>query len=261
MKFKATPYHYDLLKDKNRLAIFLEAIEEFSKGNDSNATAFDVGCGSGILSYFCQPYFEKVLAVEIDSKVAGYAKENLKSFKNIQVINADAITYKYPAKADLIVCEMLDTALIDEEQIPALINAKKYLKKDGKIIPQEVINTAELVDMKRQNIHYDDVGSNTEYEAVSNNIVYSTINFSDDFEEYFEDTLTFKILNDGCVNGIKITTYTKLSDNVICGPTPMLNPPLLIPINEKKVKCNDLINVKIKYHMGKGIQTINVNYG
>lgn len=258
MKFKTTSYHYNLLKDNDRLAIFLEAIKNYS--DNPNLTVFDIGCGSGILSYFAQFYFKEILAIEIDHKVAKYAQENLKNFKNIQVINADGINYKYPVKADLIICEMLDTALIDEEQIPVIINAKKYLKNNGKIIPKGVINAAELVNMPRQNIHYDDIESNTKYETISDNVIYDTIDFLDDFNEKFDDTLSFKICKDGIINGVKITTYTKLTDNIICGTTPMLNPPLLIPISEKKVKCNDLINVNIKYHMGQGIQTIKVNY-
>ena len=34
----------------------------------------------------------------------------------------------------------------------------------------------------------------------------------------------------------------------------------IIPLDEKNVKCNDLINVKLKYIMGKGIGTIEANY-
>ena len=58
------------------------------------------------------------------------------------------------------------------------------------------------------------------------------------------------------INGLKITTYTKLNDNIICGPTPMLNPPLLIPLENQSVKRNDFINVKLKYIMGNGIESI-----
>ena len=61
-------------------------------------------------------------------------------------------------------------------------------------------------------------------------------------------------------NGLKITTFTKLNDNLIAGPTPMLNPPLLIPLDEKKVKSNDFIKVKLKYIMGNGIESIDIYY-
>lgn len=262
MKFKTTPYHYDLLKDNERLAVFFEAIKDFATINDcSNLTEFDIGCGSGILSFFSKDYFKEIIAIEIDPKVAEYAEENLKEFKNIEVINADGTTFEFPKKADLIVCEMLDTALIDEEQVPTLQHAKKYLKDNGKIIPKAIINAAELVEMPRENIHYDDVESNTKYEVSSDTVTYGKIDFSDDFKETFDDVLSFRITKDSKVNGIKLTTYTLLSEDIICGPTPMLNPPLLIPLKERDVKCNDLINLRLKYTMGKGIQTIEAYYG
>ena len=51
-----------------------------------------------------------------------------------------------------------------------------------------------------------------------------------------------------------------LNENLIVGPLPMLNPPLLIPLDEKSVKVNDLINVKLKYIMGNGIESIETHY-
>ena len=60
MKFKTTPYHYDLLKDEERLAIFYEAI---SSKKNIGLLAYDLGCGSGILSYFLQPYFNKIISI------------------------------------------------------------------------------------------------------------------------------------------------------------------------------------------------------
>ena len=65
---------------------------------------------------------------------------------------------------------------------------------------------------------------------------------------------------EGLLNGLKITTYTKLNENLIAGPLPMLNPPLLIPLDEKQINVNDFIEVEIKYIMGNGIETIETKY-
>jgi predicted RNA methylase len=148
---------------------------------------------------------------------------------------------------------MMDTALIDEEEIPVLNHVRQFLKNDGKIIPQGVINSAELVNMQREYIHWDE---NAKYEAMSRSVIYSEFNFLEDINPDFEAEILFKAVSDGKINGLKITTFTKLNDNLICGPTPMLNPPLLIPLEEKFVKGNDLIKVKLKYIMGNGIESI-----
>ena len=254
MKFKTTPYHFDLLKDEERLSAFYEAIKELST---SQELAYDLGCGSGILSFFLNSYFKEIIAIEQDFKASRCAKENLKSFKNIEVVNEDVLKYDFSKKCDLIVCEMLDTALIDEEEVPVLNHARNYLKENGKIIPQGIINTIELARLERDYIHYDeDVNCKT----LSKPVIYDEINFLNDINPNFEKRITLKANKDSLVNGLKITTITKLNDNLVCGPTPMLNPPLLIPLDEKNVKCNDLINVKLKYIMGKGIGTIEANY-
>lgn len=261
MKFKATSYHQNLMKDDNRLAVFLEAINRYvSKNNSHNLTAFDVGAGCGVLSFFLQPYFKKIFSIEIDSNAYKCASLNLACFNNIEVINDNAIDFDFPTKTDLIVCEMLDTALIDEEQVPALKNAKRYLNDGGVIIPQKITNIAELVCMEREYLHYEDIDLNIKYQTMSDSLIYSEFDFLDEICPYFETELMFNINIDGVINGIKLTSITTLFEDIVCGPTPMLNPPLLIPLESINVKHNDLINVKLKYIMGEGIETIESYY-
>ena len=254
MKFKATSYHLDLLKDSDRLSVFYEAIEDYDSNTD---LAYDLGCGSGVLSYFLSSKFKEIKSFEIDGKAFQCAKENLNDFDNIEVIQSDVLDYNFTKKADLIVCEMLDTALIDEEEIPVLNYAKKFLKDDGEIIPEGIINTVELVNMERHYVHWDEESN---YETISDEIVYSQFNFLDEINPEFEAALKLRANKEGLVNGLKITTYTKLNENLIAGPMPMLNPPLLIPLDERQIKVNDLINVNLKYIMGSGIESIQTQY-
>lgn len=255
MKFKTTPYHHDLLKDKERLSCFFEAIKDY---DSKTRLAYDLGCGSGILSYFLSFYFDEIISLEVDFKTANCAKENLSNFSNVDVINSDVLKYDFSKKADLIVCEMMDTALIDEEQVPVLNFAKQFLKDDGHIIPMGVINTVELVTLERDYVHWDEDG--VKYDVLSDAVVYSKINFLDNLNLNFEKDITIQAKKDGFLNGLKITTFTKLNDNIICGPTPMLNPPLLVPLDERSIKRNSFINVKLKYSMGKGIESIKTEY-
>lgn len=255
MKFKTTPYHSDLLKDLERLSSFYNAISEY----DSNTQlAYDLGCGSGIMSYFLSSYFDEIIALEIDSKAAKCAMKNLSEFPNVEVINSDVLKYDFSRKADLIVCEMLDTALIDEEQVPVINFAKRFLKDSGQIIPKGIINTVELANLERDYVHWDEDG--VKYDILSDMKVYSTFNFLDDIHPDFDEKISIRAKSDGWVNGLKITTFTMLNDNIICGPTPMLNPPLLVPLDERFVKSNEFINVKLKYSMGSGIESIETDY-
>lgn len=255
-KMRTTPYHYNLLSDRERLAAFYEAIKENSRG-----IVYDIGAGCGILSFLASSFADFVYAVEIDPSVAKLAESNLKSLDNVFLINKDARKVSFPKKADLIICEMLDTALIDEEQVPVINSILKYLKKDGEVIPKRVLNGAEAVYMERNNICYDDdfeSSANETHEIMSDFVIYNEINFKNEIKEDIEADLNFEISKKGIISGIKITTFTLLTDDIICGPTPMLNPPLLIPTEKINVDIGDLINVKLSYRMGGGLNNIRI---
>lgn len=290
MKFNVDSYHFKLLRDYERLSAFKEAIDQFameySNSDDSKAIkenessrislAYDLGCGSGVLSYFASDYFDKVISIEMSPSTFRLAKENLKDFSNIEVFNENALDFdfsNYP-KADLMICEMLDTALIDEEEVPVLNHAKQYLKNSGKIIPQGIINQAEPVFMDLDYIQYEDDEYQPKYDVLGKSVIFSEFDFLDDIDESFSAIIEFeiatsdydksngktKIINDRQdkirVNGIKLTSFTKLNDEIICGPTPMLNPAMLVPFEETEVKMGEKIRIRLSYIMGGGVETI-----
>ncbi len=320
MKFYTTPYHSNLIKDNDRLAVFYEGILDYYKSNFNSDTfkiinisdknnyinnftdnkdkdkdididnnnhsidfdglekqgrVFDIGCGSGVLSYFASKYFKSVLAIDIDHKSIEYAKKtfNENNINNVNFICGDASLFEFKDSADLIICEMLDTALIDEEEVPVLNHVRKYLKDNGEIIPKGIINFVEPIFLEKNYIHYEDEdfhGKKPEYKILGDPISFSCIDFSKEICPEFETIIDFNLnlinnefnckeiqesdkdekismsynkkINGGDYkskkrfksikfNGLKITTFTIIYDNLICGPTPMLNPPLLIPLS------------------------------
>ena len=304
MKFNVNSYHFKLLRDYERLSVFKEAIDDYAKANEndsrdkmnddsnfSSKIAFDLGCGSGVLSYFAQPYMDKIIAIELNNSTYQLAKENLKEFDNIQVYNDDILSFDFSKinhKADLIICEMLDTGLIDEEEVPVLNYAKQYLKEDGRIIPQGIINSAEPIFMNNHFIQYEDEEYSPVYIALGKPVIYSEFDFLDDIDCDYSAEIEFKIhdvhdlksidfegklaeekfeqfnIKDNFnmkenklkINGIKISSFTKLNENIICGPTPMMNPSMMVPIEEIELNCGDTVRIKLEYIMGGGVETI-----
>ncbi len=223
--------------------------------NKARGTVFDLGTGSGILTEFASPHADTIYAVEINKSVAKITKTKLKHLKNVFVLCGDASKITFSKKADIIICEMLDTALIDEEQIPVLNHARKFLKTSGEIIPCGIINCVEPVQVGTETICYEENGS-PQNEVLGIPIFYSKINFTDKTDENFEKTIDIKINKEGIVSGIKITTFTLLSKNIICGPTPMLNSPLIIPLKKLKVGKGDELKLDLSYKMGGGLESV-----
>ena len=297
MKFKVNSYHFKLLRDYERLSAFKEAIDDYAirNGMDSNGSndkvAFDLGCGSGVLSYFASEYMGRIIAIELNNSTYQLAKENLKEFDKIQVVNDDLLSFdfsKLNEKADLIICEMLDTALIDEEEVPVLNRAREFLNDDGEIIPRGMINSVEAIFMNNHFIQYEDDEYSPIYVSLGESVVYSEFDFMDDIDCNFSSEIELKIFNRDDldeigfeenlieekyekfnlkenfnieedklkINGIKLTSFTKLNENIICGPTPMLNPAMLIPIEETELGCGDSLRIRLEYVMGGGVESI-----
>jgi len=250
MKLGNTPYHHDLTSDSERLAGFFEAIQEKSRG-----IVFDLGTGSGILSSWAAPTADRVISVEINRSTSKIAQRNLKEFNNVQVVCADASKFPFESKADIIICEMLDTALIDEEQIPVLNKTLRYLKKNGEVIPCGIFNCLEPVETNCEHISYEEDGYSKNL-VLGEPLFYSKIMFGSYVDPKFNQTFKIKINRSGIVSGLKLTTFTLITEKIICGPTPMLNPPLIIPINKLNVDENDVLEVNLSYEMGGGLESV-----
>jgi predicted RNA methylase len=231
------------------LAGFYEAITNI------RGIVYDIGAGSGILTEFAASYANFIYSVEIDLKISRKTRDILKNYENISFINDDARKVDFPKKADYIICEMLDTALIDEEQIPVLNSLLKYLKNKGKVIPCGIFNGAEPIQSRAEHICYQEHGKSPEKVLGPLNI-YSKYEFGKYIHPLAEFNLQIRINREGILNGLKITTFTLITEDIICGPTPMMNPPLIIPIEKLKVKSGDTIEIYLSYQMGGGLDTI-----
>lgn len=221
----------------------------------AKGTVYDLGTGSGILSAWAAPNSNFVYAIEINKSTAEIARSNLKDIDNVEIITADATKFSFSKKADVIICEMLDTALIDEEQVPVLNSVRKYLKNSGIIIPCGILNCIEPVQVDTENICYEEDGHPKNRVLGAPNF-YSRINFRYHIEETFNESIDIKIKTHGIISGVKITTFTLITEDIICGPTPMLNPPLIIPVERTKVYPNDIINLNLHYKMGGGLESV-----
>jgi predicted RNA methylase len=247
---KKTSYHHNLTSDPQRLAGFYEAIKEKAKG-----IVYDLGTGSGILSIWAVPFSDFIYAVEKDPVVAEKTSSYLGKFKNILFIEGDARKVHFPEKSDLIICEMLDTALIDEEQVPVLNSVLDYLKKGGDVIPRGILNGVEPVHTDAEYLCYEENGKPS-HQLLGPLIIYSHYDFRKPINPLGDFEITMKISKKGTFSGLKITTFTLITPNIICGPTPMLNPPLIIPTEELYVEEGEIVTLNLSYVMGGGLDSI-----
>uniref|UniRef100_A0A670ZX00 Uncharacterized protein n=1 Tax=Pseudonaja textilis TaxID=8673 RepID=A0A670ZX00_PSETE len=97
----------------------------------------DVGCGSGILSFFAvQAGARKVYAVEASS-VAKYAEILVQSNNvadKISVLSGKIEEITLPESVDVIVSEPMGYMLFNERMLESYLHSKKWLKSNGESI-------------------------------------------------------------------------------------------------------------------------------
>ena len=106
---------------------------------------------------------------------------------------------------------------------------------------------------------YEDLESQPKYEIIGKSEIYDKIRFKDYINPLFNKDITLTMSENTKFNGVKITTYTLLDENLICGPTPMLNPELLIPLDKNiEVKVDEKVKINLSYTMGQGLETLKI---
>lgn len=139
----ATPFPIlqaaSLLSHRTRIQKFRQAITKIVK---SDHHVIDLGTGSGILAILAARQGARVTAIDANAESLKYAKaaaERNGVVGNIEFVHSHFYDFEPKEKADVVLCEMLSSVMLIEQQIPASRYAVKHLlKPNGKIIPQQV---------------------------------------------------------------------------------------------------------------------------
>ncbi len=254
------------LIDEPRSNAFCKAIESVVKPEH---TVIDIGTGSGIMALFAaRAKAKKVYALEFDPYVAKITKGNILTNgydKKIKLLVGDAIRYKYPKKThfDVVIMEMLTTAMVDEFQIQAINNLhkQKVVSPDTVFIPHRLDSYASLAykDFKMYGFEFkmvkhlwNNLSENHKVHIFSEEVLMHSVDFSFITKEKFQKVMYFPIVKDGTINCLRLSSRTFLSPGMTINDTETLNAPVVFPIEETKVKAGGFIKVKISYNFGSG---------
>jgi predicted RNA methylase len=139
----ATPFPMlhaaSLLSHTSRIRKFREAIYRVIKNDDY---VIDIGTGSGILAILAARAGAKVTAIDVNQESLAYAREAARMNgvdDNIEFVHTHFADFSPKEQADVVMCEMLSSFMLVEQQIAASSFAiERFLKPSGHIIPEEV---------------------------------------------------------------------------------------------------------------------------
>ena len=145
-----TDFPYMCLKDEVRTTAFRDAIRAVVRPGD---VVVDVGAGTGILSFFAaEAGAAAVYAVEIDPVSAAALRRSIalnpQVADRVRVVEGDAAVADLPRGADVVLAEIIETGLLDEQQVPVLnaLRRRGVITASTRLLPATYETTLELVD-------------------------------------------------------------------------------------------------------------------
>lgn len=202
--------------DTKRTLAFKRAIRKTVRPGD---IVVDAGSGTGVLAMFAADAgAKKVYALELDDNNAKVLRDIFVANgygDQIEVIQGDATTLSLPENADVIVCEMIATGLIEELQVPVMNNMLRQVNPGYRVVLEQYHCHAELVHQK--NDYYGKRFNILRYEfpdkaslrsnVLSNRVTYRRVDFSQTIADtHIAARLDFTAKKHGEVNGLRLSS-------------------------------------------------------
>lgn len=265
-------YHFNLLCDQIRVEVFRKAITATVTPDDVVA---DLGAGTGILALLAANKAKHVYAVEIDPFILDAARalaERTGLSGKITFLEGDACSIDLPEKIDVVICEMLDTALIREQQVPVMNHTvQNLLCPNGKVIPIAADTYVELVsvDYKFEGFdfpipYYQKCGARPPVNSMTQPQLLHSVRFDECNPLFVDKDVSLTVEQEGSFNALRITTKVDFDQGIKLGPTEWFNPPLVLPLTDSEGQAigagkGEKIQMTFSYELGSGLDYI--NYG
>ncbi|MHA1934768.1 MAG: 50S ribosomal protein L11 methyltransferase [Candidatus Thorarchaeota archaeon] len=264
----ATPFTLlhaaSLLSHSSRLRKFEVAI---NNAVDEDSEVVDLGSGTGILALMAaRAGAKKVTAIDINAESMAYAKRAAKLNgleDNIEFVHRHFADYRPAKKANVVICEMLSSMMLIEQQVPACIHAIEHiLREDGILLPSSIDVYAVPVEFAAlwnrfsvSNLQFPRVPQSIERgnarDLADLSLIHSIDFQGKDVSGMVEKELRFKIIENGEAHGlVGMFEATLEKGNKLTMSDGWRE--LFIPFEEsKRVVNGNVLKLKLKYEMGK----------
>lgn len=264
-------YHYQMLLDQARMKGFKEALTQFvpPKGK-----VVDLGGGTGVLSFFAAQKASKVWCVERNPELAATAERLIKKNSRadvIEVVNQDAGQFCPPEPVDVVVCEMLHSALLREKQIQVLEAFKKnyfarFPNSTPKFIPEATILAFQPVEQAFNfngyeadiPVFFEPYSDQSSTRTLTDPVVYNMFEYRKDLPQIFTYTGETSCASRGVCNALRFVTKNILgvlldTHTTIDWHNFYLVLPLKTPI---KVEPGTRLKISFTYRPGDQLSTL-----
>jgi len=259
------------MADQVRSDAFDRALREVVRPGMS---VLDVGTGSGLLAMMAaRAGADQVLAVELDPLVADAAKRNIEENglqDRVRVVTGDATNWNLPMNPrpfDVVIMELLTTAMIDEDQVGASNNLHraKLVNRDTIFVPSRLDTYVQMgfmdfsvcgFEMKMVRHLWQGFPDAQNYLPLCDKALVRSESFSSVVQPTVDVTVELAARESGLVNSVSLVSETFLSPSVRVWDSLAMNAPVVIPIDSFRVDIGDVVRLRIRYCYGAGFGSL-----
>ena len=255
--FGFPPIYYNVMEsDDTRIGAFQNA---FDRLDFDNKIVCEAGIGRLALTKFYLPKVKKAYLIEnnpelfdlIQTKIAesGYAHK-------VKLIFGDAMTVELPEKVDFIVGELMSIYCANEYQVQIFKHLRQFLKPDGKLLPEKIINIIQLAfanfDTNYQ--HYPinfirHLPTKFSLQTVVNTIDLYTI----EAEKVVVEIPIVPILS-GTINAVFLESFIEITEGANFTGTDSLMPPTVCRLAKAViVKAGEVVHLRCEFNYGTSL--------
>lgn len=263
-------YHFQMMSDTIRTNAFRTAIEEVVKPHHKVA---ELGSGSGILTFFAAKQGARVWSVEYNPAMVTASQKFIHDnglSERVTITQGDAFTWLPPEPVDIVICEMLHSALLREKQLEVITNFRNaHLARFGKI--PRLLPNATLLGVQPVWQEYDFGGfyapiplfqsayeKNEDCISDGGPVVYKIIDYDKSIMATFDSEVFFHFQQDIKVNSLRFITKSLLTINLTTGQTVDWNSQnLILPLRETmEIKAGQTLRLNFSYKPGDSIEVL-----
>lgn len=261
-------YHHHLVTDRVRVAAYRRAIAARVRRGDVVA---DLGSGSGLLAGMAaRAGAHRVYAVEIDAEAAA----RLRAFVAanglgdvVQVEEADAEKWTPPERVDVVVCEMMETGLMNEDQVPVMNHVHRAWPHPPRdVIPESASLRLMLAHAPDERHGFRLLLPHFERERspvlspMTNEAEYANVDFRAPHASRVDATTRLVATHDGDANALVLVTRTDLGGGVSAPPSSDHASPLVLPLEAPlEVREGEALAARIRYELGSVTGRVSVD--
>ena len=253
-------YYKIMETDKQRVDAFQKAFK--INNNLKDAIVCEVGVGTLPLTKLYMPYVKKAYLIENNPDLIPFINNEIAKYSwkdKVEVIYADALTVELPEKVDFVIGELMSIYCANEFQVQIFQHMREYLKPEGKLLPNRIVNFARLCEAQIDDTihHYPVNFTRHQPMFLTKQFLANEIELMKEKKQGVNLSFSVPVLFSGKVNALYLESYVEISEGANFTGTDSLMPPTVLKTtNTQEVKAGDLVHIDFDFQYGASLDDI-----